>query len=94
MKTTLGGKSNVFDRAFQWADWPHENVAGSGIQRDQRQYRTSAKSCSWYWSMDQILVARAEGRCNLGSTEESHGLLELYDDVQSLYVCGCARSVP
>ena len=43
--------------------------------------------------MDQILVARAEGRCNLGSTEESHGLLELYDDVQSLYVCGCARSV-
>ena len=56
-------------------------------------YRTSAKSCSWYWSMDQILVARAEGRCNLGSTEESHGLLELYDDVQSLYVCGCARSV-
>lgn len=45
--------------------------------------------------MDQILVARAEGRCNLGSTEESHGLLELYDDVQSLYVCVCvcARSV-
>ena len=39
--------------------------------------------------MDQILVARAEGRCNLGSTEESHGLLELYDDVQSLYVCVC-----
>lgn len=37
--------------------------------------------------MDQILVARAEGRCNLGSTEESHGLLELYDDVQSLCVC-------
>ena len=40
MKTTLGGKSNVFDRAFQWADWPHENVAGSGIQRDQRQPTT------------------------------------------------------
>ena len=34
-------------------------------------------------------MARAEGRCNLGSTEESHGLLELYDDVQSLYVCVC-----
>lgn len=43
--------------------------------------------------MDQILVARAEGRCNLGSTEESHGLLELYDDVQSLYVCVCVHAV-
>ena len=39
--------------------------------------------------MDQILVARAEGRCNLGSTDKSHGLLELYDVVQSLYVCVC-----
>lgn len=43
--------------------------------------------------MDQILVARAEGRCNLGSMEESHGLLELYDDVQSLYVCVCVHEV-
>ena len=43
--------------------------------------------------MDQILVARAEGRCNLGSTEESHGLLELYDDVQSLCVCVCVHAV-
>lgn len=56
-------------------------------------YLTSAKPYSWYWSMDQILVARAEGRCNLGSLEESHGLLELYDDVQSLYVCVCVHEV-
>ena len=41
MKTTLRGKSNVFGRASQWADWPHENVAGSGIQRDQRQPTTA-----------------------------------------------------